>query len=71
MRALVFDNGILVAIENDYILKEADYVNYFIKHYEGEVIDLTRFGNRSKEEILQREIQFFREKYGDDYQQYL
>lgn len=42
---------VLVIIENDATLDRADYVNYFRKKYEGEVIELTRFGSRSREEI--------------------
>jgi len=42
---------VLVIIENDVTLDRADYVNYFKKKYDGEVIELTRFNNRSREEI--------------------
>jgi len=42
----------LLAIENDYTLTEAYYVNAFIEKYDGEIVEMTRFRNRSKEEIF-------------------
>lgn len=43
---------ILVVIENDHSLDGADYVNGFIRHYDGDVIVLTRFGHRTNKEII-------------------
>lgn len=43
---------ILLAIENDYSLERADYVNAFIRDYEGEVIVMTGFGQRKESEIF-------------------
>lgn len=43
---------VLVVIENEVSLDHADYVNYFIRKYEGEVIELTGFRSRTKEEII-------------------
>src|ERR1035437_574954 len=43
---------VLLVIENDYSLDEAYYVKYFMKEYKGEIIELTKFAQRSKEEIF-------------------
>lgn len=43
---------VLVIIENNASLDRADYVNRFKEEYTGEVIELTRFNNRSTEEIF-------------------
>lgn len=43
---------VLVIIENDASLDRADYVNRFKEAYTGEVIELTRFNSRSKDEIF-------------------
>lgn len=42
----------LLAIENDFSLERANYVNDFIKGYDGELIVLTGFGQRSDKEIF-------------------
>lgn len=43
---------VLVVIENDFSLDRADYVKDFMKEYTGEIIELTGFGNRSREEVF-------------------
>lgn len=43
---------VLVIIENEHTLDNADYVNHFKKSYTGEVVELTGFAHRSKEEIF-------------------
>ncbi len=41
----------LLVIENDMSLDRADYVNSFIRQYDGEVIEMTNFANKERSEI--------------------
>lgn len=43
---------VLVVLENDTTLDNAHYVERFMRNYEGEIIQLTRFSNRGDSEIF-------------------
>lgn len=43
----------VLVIENDLTLKGADYVNAFIRYYDGDVIEMTNFSHRDQREIFE------------------